>query len=157
MITDRTGGQFNDAFITGGVVTINVVGISGDKTVGVGGDYPTLTAAIADLNSKVITGPVTFLLIDSSYGTTNGPLAAEVFPIVINRNGGSNMMNTVTIKPGPPMRPGAPDNVVSITGSSPSALIIFNGAIWTILDGSESNGTDRSLTMTNTDTGTSSQ
>ena len=39
-----------------------VPSISGTKTVGVGQDYTDLTAAVAALNSSIISGPVTFLL-----------------------------------------------------------------------------------------------
>ena len=44
---------------------------------------PTLTAAVADLNTKLMTGPVTFLLTDNTY-------AGETLPIVINPNGGNS-------------------------------------------------------------------
>ena len=60
--------------------------------VGTGGDYATLTAAVAALNSRVMTGPVTFLLTDNTY-------AGETFPIQINPNGGNSATNTLTIKP----------------------------------------------------------
>ena len=40
--------------------------IMGKKTVGVGGVYTTLTAAIADLNNKVLSGPVKFTLTDAT-------------------------------------------------------------------------------------------
>ena len=66
--------------------------ISGTFTVGAGGNFPTLTAAVAALNSRVMTGPVTFLLTDSTY-------AGETYPIVINPNGGNSAANTLTIKP----------------------------------------------------------
>src|SRR5205085_11186405 len=69
--------------------------VSGGKTVGAGGDFPTLTAAIGDLNNKFLTGPVVVTLLDSSYSTT---AIGETFPIVINANGGSNATNTITIK-----------------------------------------------------------
>ena len=68
--------------------------ISGGKTVGSGGDYVTLSAAVAALNGSTITGPVTFSLTDASY-------PAETFPITINANTGSSATNTVTIKPAP--------------------------------------------------------
>ena len=145
--------------------------ISGVKCVGVGGNYPTLTAAVADLNSKVLNGPLTFLLIDPSYGATETQQGLETFPIVMNRNSGSSMVNTVVIKPGgnpsngssaksPPGPTPAPctnPGVVSITGSSATALIVFNGAIYTTIDGSKvPAGTDQSLTIENTNPGASS-
>ncbi|MGE5424288.1 MAG: beta strand repeat-containing protein, partial [Syntrophothermus sp.] len=58
--------------------------ICGTKTIGTGGDYTTLTAAIADLNSKEISCPVVFSLL-STYSS-----ATETFPMVINSNNGSS-------------------------------------------------------------------
>ena len=68
----------------------------------------------------------------------------EVFPIVINAIAGSSSTNTVTIKP-------ATGVTAAITGSVASGAIIkLNGASNVIIDGSNSGGTDRSLTITNT-------
>ncbi|MEO6596724.1 MAG: cadherin-like beta sandwich domain-containing protein, partial [Planctomycetota bacterium] len=119
--------------------------ISGAKTVGSGGDYASLTLAVADLNTKVITGPVVFNLIDPGY---TAPQAVETYPITINANGGSSATNTVTIKPSAPG--------VTMTGSSASGLIVLNGADYVILDGSSNGTSSRDLTMTNTNSGTSS-
>ena len=66
--------------------------ISGSFNVGAGQTYVTLGAAVADLNAKVITGPVTFTLTDATY-------ASETLPVTINANSGSSAANTVTIKP----------------------------------------------------------
>ncbi len=95
--------------------------IMGKKTVGVGGVYTTLTAAIADLNSKVLSGPVKFTLLDATY-------PSETFPIVINANPGSSATNTITIQPGTGVSP-------TISGSSASAIIVINGADWVTIDG----------------------
>ena len=123
-----------------------VPSISGTKTVGVGQDYTDLTAAVAALNSSIISGPVTFLFTDSSY--SNGIKSTQAFPIVINANPGSSATNTVTFKP-------APSNVVTISVAAASGpLIKFNGASYMTIDGSNSGGTDRSLTLENTSTTT---
>lgn len=117
--------------------------ISGNKTVGTGGDYATLTAAAAALNAAEITGPVTLSLTDATY-------PSETFPINFNANSGSSATNTVTIKPAPGVSP-------TITGVSTSCIISFVGADWTTLDGSNTvGGTTRDLTVANTGTGTSS-
>ncbi len=117
-------------------------GIAGTFSVGAAGTYSTLTAAIADLNAKVLKGPVVFELLDSI--NTTAPLnTGEVFPIVINANGGSSATNTITIRP-------ATGVTASITGSATTALIKLNGASFVIIDGSNSGGTDRSLTIENT-------
>ena len=44
--------------------------ISGSFNVGTGGDFATLTAAVAALNSRVMTGPVTFVLTDNAYAAS---------------------------------------------------------------------------------------
>jgi hypothetical protein len=115
-------------------------GISGTFTVGTSrGDYSTLTAAVADLNAKVLTGPVTFLLIDAAY-------PSETFPIVIAANGGSSATNTLTIKPNTGV-------TATIAGSLASGTLIkLNGADYVTIDGSNSGGSDKSLTITNSAT-----
>ncbi|MFN8246396.1 MAG: GEVED domain-containing protein [Ferruginibacter sp.] len=116
----------------------------GTYTVGFGGTYATLSAAITAYNNSCLTGPVVFELLDASY-TTPG----ETFPIVINANPFANASNTLTIRP-------ASSVVASITGSSATSLITLNAADYVTIDGSNSGGTDRSLTINNTNTGTSS-
>jgi hypothetical protein len=119
--------------------------LAGTFTVGAAGAYSTLTAAVTDLNNKFLTGPVVFELLDATNTARVTPEnTGEVFPIVINANGGSSATNTVTIKP-------AAGVVASITGAAANgALIKLNGASWVIIDGSNSGGTDRSLTIENT-------
>ncbi|TCJ16550.1 hypothetical protein EPD60_07340 [Flaviaesturariibacter flavus] len=116
--------------------------LGGTKTVGVGGDYATLTAAIAAYNSaSCFSGPVVFSLIDATY-------PGEAFPIVINQNTFAGA-NSLTIKP-------AAGNNATISGSSSSALIKINGADRVIIDGSNNGSASRNLTLVNTNTGTSS-
>ncbi len=115
--------------------------ISGIKTVGVGGDFATLTAAVNALNNNELNGALVFQLIDADYSTS------ETFPLIINSNPGSSVVNTVTIKPA--------DGVVSaITGSVASdAVIKINGASYIIIDGSNTvDGTTRDLTIKNLST-----
>jgi hypothetical protein len=123
--------------------TYTTVGsISGIKTVGSGGDYATLTAAISALNSSVLTGALTFSLTDASY--------SEAGSMTINANSGSSPSNTVTIKP-------ASGVSATITQSASStATIIINGADYITIDGSNNGSTSKNLTITNTNTGTSS-
>jgi len=116
--------------------------ICGTFQVGSGQDYVTLTDAIADLNVNEVTCPVVFELTDATY-------AAETLPITLGPVAGMSAMNTVTIKPAAGVTP-------TITGSSASAIIQFNGGRYFILDGSNTpGGTDRSLTIENTSTTTS--
>ena len=116
--------------------------ISGGWTVGSGGDFPTLTAAIAALNSRVMTGPVTFLLTDNAY-------AGETYPITINPNGGNSASNTLTIKPSSGASP-------TFSGTSATGLIVLNGIDNVTIDGSNSGGSTRNMTLTNTNVGTTS-
>ena len=107
---------------------------------GSGGNYATLTAAIADLNSRGISDAVTFSLTDASYST------GETFPLTINAITGSNSTKTVTIKPA------ATVNAV-ITGTNTTALLNLNGAANVIIDGSNTvGGTTKNLTIANADT-----
>ncbi|MBI5475037.1 MAG: T9SS type A sorting domain-containing protein [Ignavibacteriae bacterium] len=120
--------------------------ISGLFTVGTTGQYATLTAAINDLNGKYMTGPVTFELIDPSYG------ASETFPLIIEQNPGSSVTNTFTIKPSSTFT--NPTVAPVISGSSTTAIIKLNGSDFVTIDGSTSGGTDRSLTIENTNNAT---
>jgi hypothetical protein len=112
--------------------------LCGNYNVGVGQTYATITAAMADLNLKEITCPVTFTLTDNTY-------AAETFPILVNPIAGASSTNTVTIKAGVGKTP-------LISGSSTSGIIVLYGVDYFILDGSNSGGTDKSTTWENTNT-----
>ncbi|MEI6062659.1 MAG: BNR-repeat neuraminidase N-terminal domain-containing protein, partial [Bacteroidota bacterium] len=103
-------------------------------------NYTTLTNAITDINAYGVSGAVTFQLM-GDYAA-----ASETYPLVINAFTGASASNTLTIKP-------ATGVTATITGSvSSGALIKLNGADYVILDGSNSGGTDRSLTITNSST-----
>ena len=117
--------------------TINAT-LNGIYTVGATGTYPTLTAAVADYNTKCLTGPVTFSLIDASYS------AAETFPIVVQPNPSASSTNTLTIKPAAGVSP-----VISGLAASTSVLVL-NGADFVTIDGSNTaGGTTRDLTIRN--------
>ncbi len=114
--------------------------LSGTYTVGAGGAYPTLTAAVAALNTSCISGTVTLSLTDATY-------AAETFPITINSLLGSG---SLIIKP---------TGTTTISGSSATALLLINGADNVTIDGSSSTtenslcpltSASRNLTFTNT-------
>ncbi len=110
--------------------------IGGSYTVGSGGNYPTLTAAVAAYNSNCLSSAVVFNLTDASY-------AGETFPIVINANADASAVNTLTVKP---------VTAATISGSSTSALIKLNGAKYVTIDGSNNGSSTRDLTLTNTST-----
>lgn len=107
----------------------NLLPLSGTYTVGVGGNYTTLTAAVADYNTKCLSGPVVFELSTEYYNTSTG----EVFPISINQNPGAGPVNTLTIKP-------ASGKQVYMVAANSTALIKLNGADYVTIDGD--NGVD---------------
>jgi trimeric autotransporter adhesin len=112
-----------------------VQGLCGTFTVGSGGNYTTLTAAINDLNSKAVSCSVTLLLTDPLY-------VNETFPININAIKGLSEQNTLTIRPAAGVTP-------VIKGSCPTSLISLNGVKYLTIDGSNSGGSDRSLLLYN--------
>jgi len=114
--------------------------LCGSYNVGTGQTYITLTAAISDLSSRGVSCPVSFILTDNTY-------PSETFPITIGIITGTSFTNTVTIKPGAGKTP-------VITGSSTTAILILNGCKYILIDGSNSGGTDKSLTWVNTNTTT---
>ena len=114
--------------------------LSGNYTIGAAGNYQTITAAVNALNNLGVTGPVTLTLLDTN-NTTAPQNVGEVFPITINAIPGAGVGATVTIKPANPS--------TTITGSSASALFIFNGTSYVTIDGSSNGTSSQDLTMTN--------
>lgn len=111
--------------------------LSGTYTVGAGGNYLTLTAAIADYNSFSLAGPVVFSLLDASYS------AAETFPIAINNNTDASAINTLTIRPA-----GGVNAVISGLVNADAMFKVRSSYV--IIDGSNNGTTSRNLTFTNT-------
>lgn len=109
---------------------------AGTYTVGSGGNYATLTAAVADYNQKCIGGPIVFSLTDALYSSS------ETFPIIINQNSGASAINTLTIRP-------AGGNTASITGSLASGALIRVLGNYVKIDGSNNSTDTRDLTITN--------
>lgn len=114
-----------------------IAGLGGNYTVGAGGDYATLTAAVSALNSGPIDGPVTFLLTDSNYDV------AETFPIIISRNVSSST-KPITIKP-------TAGQEVTISGSA-SVLLKIDAADYITIDGSNNGTNSQNLIFHNTAT-----
>ncbi|MBU3681783.1 MAG: hypothetical protein FGM16_07575, partial [Flavobacterium sp.] len=134
----NTNGCSATSSVSGGVTVLNA--LSGTYSVGSGGNYATLTAAVAAYNSSCLSGPVVFSLTDATYSTN------ETFPITINANSSASATNTLTIKP-------ASGVIATISGSvSSNSLIKFNGGDFVTFDGSNNAGTDRSLTINNSST-----
>ena len=70
----------------------------GTYTVGLTGNYFSLSEAIADVNHRGISGPVTLSLIDAAYDVTpaNGD---NFFPVLVGPVSGSSSSNTLSIIP----------------------------------------------------------
>ncbi len=116
--------------------TYTIVGtLTGVYPVGAGKVYPTITAAVADLNHKEVVGPVTFELWDNQYSS------GETFPVIINQFITSNPSHTVTIKP--------KSGVTTLISGAAEGILKLNGCDNVIIDGSSSGGTDKSLTWEN--------
>ncbi len=116
-----------------------VPGICGTYNVGVGQTFTSITAAVAALNVDYMTCPVTLVLTDAAYG------ASETFPIVLGNVAGSSATNTITIKPATGVTP-------VISGSSASGIFVLFGTQYLTINGSNSGGTDKSLTFQQTNT-----
>lgn len=118
--------------------TIILGTVSGTKTVGSGGDYATLTAAAAAINSGGLSGNTILSILNN---------LSEPGAVVINQwaecaPGGY----TLTIKP-------ASGVTATVSGSVNSgALIKLNGADRVTIDGSNNGSNSRDLTITNTST-----
>ncbi|RTQ47245.1 T9SS type A sorting domain-containing protein [Hymenobacter gummosus] len=121
--------------------------ISGVKTVGTSAaaDYPTLTAAVADLNRSELNGNLTFRLIDASY-------AGETFPITINANPGTRPTPTTSPR-AVLIQPAVGTGTVLLRGSATTPLLIINASYVGIDGGTAQN---RRLRLRNDGTGSAS-
>jgi hypothetical protein len=119
--------------------TYTIIGtICGNKTIGTGGDYTTITAAFTALNANELCGPIVYTLLDATY-------PAETYPLAVNLNPGSSATNTIVIKPAAGISP-------DISGASASGAIFRIMTGYVTLDGSNSGGTSRNMTIGNTST-----
>lgn len=102
--------------------------------------YPTITAAVNDLNLRGVSGSIRFLLVDAAYPT-------ETFPITISVVSDSvpTASKTVTIKPSTGVN-------ATVSGASAAGPIFrILGTNYITIDGSNTvGGTTRNLTIENT-------
>lgn len=111
----------------------------GTYTVGLGGNYSSLTAAVTDVNQRGVSGAVTLLLTQANYTTPS-----EIFPIVFS-NGiqGVSALNTVSIRL-------ANGIAASITGSGTPALLQLNGCSFINIVGTDTiTNSGRKITIRN--------
>ncbi len=135
------------AFPLGGSInsyTIVAAGLSGTVTIGASGTYPNLTVAggaFDAININGLSGNLIVNIVDASVSET-GAIALNA----ISYNGCAAGPYTVTIKP---------NTTATLTGAvGTGAIIKLNGADYVTIDGSNSGGSDRSLTIANTTTTT---
>ena len=117
--------------------------------------FNTITNAVNAINTYGVSGNVTYLLDDALYNNNKG----EIFPIVLNKIGGSSnntsSSKTITIKPAPGVNTVieanngfANNNIVYVP-----AAFILKSADYITFDGSNTNGgTTKNLTIVNNNT-----
>jgi hypothetical protein len=135
----------SNAFPVMGVNDFKITsGITGAVTVGTSGTYPTLTGTgglFETINNGGLSGNVTASILGNITEPAIHPLNSISY--------GCASSYTLTIKPSASTTP-------TLSGSSTDAIIKINGADYVTIDGSNSGGSTRDLTITNTNTGTSS-
>lgn len=110
--------------------------LSGTKTVGPTGDYPTIAAAVTAINSVGMGGSLA-LELQSGY-------TGESYPITIGQLTCAGASRRLTIRP---------QTTMTVTASVANTMIDLNGADFVTLDGRVgSTGTTKALTFTNTST-----
>lgn len=117
--------------------------LSGIFTVGSGGNFNSLTAALRRFEASVQTGPVTLLLTNPIYSTPAfGGL--ETYPLSLYPSIGMSVANTLLIKPAVGVSP-------LIFGASDSALfVVRDGVVGFTFDGANGVANTRNLNMHNT-------
>lgn len=123
-------------------ITYNIASIGGSYNVGAGGNFATLEAAVAAYNAaNCFTGNVVFNLTDATYN-----LGTITTPLTVNSNAVANAGSySLTIKPAAGVSP-------TITGAIDTNTLILIKGNNIIVDGSNTGGTTRDLTITNTST-----
>ena len=104
-------------------VTTQTCSLSGVKTIGVGGDYATLTEAITAATNFGLSGRLTLSLL-----ATYSSAAEAAFPIVIPEITCASSSNQLIIKP-------ASGVTATITGASATSIINLQAAKHVVIDG----------------------
>ncbi|WP_116790328.1 T9SS sorting signal type C domain-containing protein [Flavobacterium psychrotrophum] len=117
--------------------------LNGTYTVGAGGNYTTLTAAVAALNANGISGPVTFKLTNATYSVATG----ETFPLTINSITNSSSANIVTFEPatGNNVTVEATNQTINNNLAPVAAVFVLKGADYVTFNG----GTAKNLILRN--------
>lgn len=115
--------------------------MGGIYTVGVGGNFTTLTAAVNAYNNACsLVSATVFELIDNTY-------PSETYPITINNHVDASAIKTLTIRP-------SATAVPVITGTVNTQTFALDGAKYIRFDGRQGGvGTTKTLTISNSSTG----
>ncbi len=120
--------------------------LSGPYTIGVGGSYTTIAAAITDLNTNGVSGAVVFSLIDAAYSETGANLVINV------TTNAPTVTNTITFKPASSIQPNITiSGCVSTAGASQYSGFSVNGTSYITIDGSNNGTSSQDLTFTMND------
>ena len=123
-------------------ISLHATPLSGTKSVGPTGNYPSLTAAIADIQAQSLGGALILELQSTYFGTV------EVFPLTVPSLNGANAFNTVTIRPAT----GAAG--LSLTSANGTATVNLIGAQFVTFDGRPGGvGAAKQFTIANTSPG----
>lgn len=122
--------------------SINAQALTGTKIIGSGGDYASLSAAIADLNTKGVSGKLTFLINENLVET--GSLEITTTSLTGT--------NSLLIKPNVGKSPIVSFSSVATSGSKGNSGIVVSGTSTNVgfitFDGSNTeNGTSRDMTF----------
>lgn len=109
--------------------------LNGTYTIGSTGSFTSITQAAIRYNNSCLTGPVTYVLTDANYSTT------ETFPVTFSNNIYASSTNSLLIIP-------SSANNVTITGAS-NSILGFIGADHIKLDGSNNGTSSRNITLEN--------
>ncbi len=112
-----------------------IASLTGTYTIGSIGNFSTITSAANAYNNSCLSGPITYILNDANYSTS------ETFPITFSNNIYANSTNSLLIIP-------ASANNVTITGAS-NSILGFIGADYIKLDGSNNGSSSRNITIEN--------
>jgi hypothetical protein len=118
-----------------------LLSLLGLKTIGPGGNYASITAAIADIQSQGLAGALTLEL------QANYVSAVETFPVNFSNLPGNSAANPVTL------RPASGATNLTITSDDSLATLSFDAVAYVTIDGRAGGvGTAKNLTIENTST-----
>ncbi|MGB5528934.1 MAG: hypothetical protein WBQ32_03115, partial [Ignavibacteriaceae bacterium] len=135
---DLTGPPiYPDSLLTGPKLVIVENALPTNLTIGLGGDFLTITEAIQSLVNQSISSPIILELLNT-YNSTN-----EIFPIEIPLINGSSQNNTITIRPAL--------DATNINLISNTTIFSFHNTTFTTIDGRSGGiGEEKELSLINT-------